>query len=159
MSVTSDEYRAAARLFASGVTVVALVHEDGLHGMTASSFASVSLEPPLVLVCLDKSSRTRELLVETGRFAVNVLGEGQEDVAVAFARSGDKPFEEIGHRIDHPGAPFLEGAIAMLACTTDNVVAGGDHDIFIGEVTATEIRPGPPLVYFDQAYRHLPEPR
>lgn len=158
MSVTPDEYREAARAFASGVTVVAVLHEEEPHGMTASSFASVSLEPPLVLVSLDRSSRTRALLIEAGRFSVNILAETQSEVARAFASSGDKPFSDIGYSVEHPGAPFLDGAIAMLACTTDNVIAGGDHDIFIGEVTAVRTRPGAPLVYFDQAYRRLGSP-
>jgi flavin reductase (DIM6/NTAB) family NADH-FMN oxidoreductase RutF len=155
MSVDPEGYKQAARMFASGVTIVAVSHDGSSHGMTASSFASVSLEPPLILVSLEKSSRTRELLLESGRFAVNILAEDQQEIARAFAHPGDKTFDHIEHHTNNPGAPFLSGSIAMLACTTEQVVPGGDHDIFIGEVTAVEVNEGAPLVYFDRGYRSL----
>lgn len=123
--------------------------------MTASSFASVSLDPPLVLISLDKSSRTRGIVLEVGTFAINVLRADQEDVARSFAMQGIKTFESIPHHLDSSGAPFLDEALASLSCRTVEVVAGGDHEVFIAEVIAVEVRSGEPLLYFDRSYRRL----
>jgi flavin reductase (DIM6/NTAB) family NADH-FMN oxidoreductase RutF len=155
MPVSEDEFKRALRKFASGVTVVTVAADGRLHGMTASSFASVSVNPPLILVCLDKASHTRSLMTEGGSFAVNVLGAGQEEVSRAFAERGVKPFDALGHREGRLGAPLLDGAIAWLECRTTQVVDGGDHDVIIGEVLASELTDGAPLVYYDQGYRSL----
>jgi flavin reductase (DIM6/NTAB) family NADH-FMN oxidoreductase RutF len=136
------------------VTIVT-VAGDELHGMTASAFASVSLTPPLVLVCLDKSSRTLTLLRESGAFAVNVLAAGQEDASRAFARPGVKPFASVPHHRGDNGAPVLDGAIAVLECTTYRVFEAGDHELVLGEVTAAVVPGGDPLVFYDGAYRSL----
>ena len=151
----SNDLRTAASRFASGVTVVTTARDGDLHGMTASSFASVSLEPPLVLISLDKSSRTRGIVLEVGTFAINILSSEQETVARAFAVRGDKTFESVPYHLDESGAPFLDEALASLSCLTVEVVAGGDHDVFIAEVIRVEARPGEPLLYFDRAYRRL----
>lgn len=142
-------------MFASGVTVVTVASGDELHGMTASSFASVSLEPPLILVCLDKASRTRTLVAQAGRFAVNVLGGAQADVSQAFSRPGVKPFGTVPYAHGSNGAPLLDGAIAVLECTTYRVFEAGDHEVVLGEVTACAAPGGDPLVYFQGAYRSL----
>ncbi len=158
MGVDADSYRRALRRFASGVTVVTVGYEGDLHGMTASSFASASLEPPLVLVCLDKASQTRALILEKGSFAVNVLADDQEHVSRSFSRRGTKPFHELGHRAGSRGDPLLDGAIATIECTLEQMVETGDHDIFVGEVIACEARDGTPLLYYDQSYRSLKDP-
>ncbi len=155
MSVSSDDFRAALRQFASGVTIVTVAATDELHGMTASSFASVSLDPPLVLVCLDKTSRTRTLVAQTGSFAVNVLRSDQEEVSRAFSQPGLKPFATVPHRPGRNGAPLLDDAIAALECTTYRVFEAGDHEVILGEVTASAVPGGDPLVYHDGAYRSL----
>ncbi|MDQ4125110.1 MAG: flavin reductase family protein [Actinomycetota bacterium] len=155
MAVSPDAFRSALRRFASGVTIVTVAAGDELHGMTASSFASVSLVPPLVLVCLDKSSRTLTLVAETKTFAVNVLRAGQQDVSQAFSRPGVKPFESISHRRGVNGAPVLDDAIAVLECATYRVFEAGDHEVVLGEVTAASAPGGDPLVYYDGAYRSL----
>ncbi|HYP23236.1 MAG TPA: flavin reductase family protein [Actinomycetota bacterium] len=157
MPVSPDAFRSALRRFASGVTIVTVASGDELHGMTASSFASVSLVPPLVLVCLDKSSRTLELVSETKTFAVNVLRGDQQQVSVAFARPGLKPFESVSHRRGANGAPVLDDAIAVLECATYRVFEAGDHEVVLGEVTAVSAPGGDPLVYYDGAYRSLSE--
>src|SRR3712207_4420530 len=110
MAVTAGEFRNALRKFASGVTIVTVSGDGELHGMTASSFASVSLDPPLVLVCLDRTSRTRALVAQTGTFAVNVLRNDQQETSRAFARAGVKPFGTIPHRAGANGAPVLDEA-------------------------------------------------
>ena len=155
MAVSPDEFRLALKRFATGVTVVTVAGGSRAHGMTASSFASVSLEPPLVLVCLDKSSTTRSLILEHGTFAVNVLGGDQEHVSRRFAKRGTKPFEELTHSPGVNGDPLLDGAIAWIECEVHQIVEAGDHDIVIGKVIACDARPGAPLVYFEQEYRSL----
>ncbi|MDQ3914947.1 MAG: flavin reductase family protein [Actinomycetota bacterium] len=155
MSVTAGEFRDALRKFASGVTIVTVAGDDELHGMTASAFASVSLDPPLVLVCLDKTSRTRALVARTGSFAVNVLRSDQEEASRAFALPGVKPFETVPHHAGGNGAPVLDEAIAVLECGTFRVFEAGDHDVVIGEVTAASALGGDPLVYYDGTYRSL----
>lgn len=153
--VTPDDFRNALRKFASGVTIVTVAAGDELHGMTASSFASVSLAPPLVLVCLDKTSHTRTLVAQTGAFAVNVLRSDQQEVSRAFSQRGLKPFATVSHRRGANGAPLLDDAIAVLECSTYRTFAAGDHDVVLGEVTATAVPGGEPLVYYDGAYRSL----
>ncbi|HEX2057899.1 MAG TPA: flavin reductase family protein [Actinomycetota bacterium] len=155
MAVSPDAFRGALRKFASGVTIVTVAAGGELHGMTASSFASVSLVPPLVLVCLDKSSRTLALLGQTRSFAVNVLRADQQEVSHSFAQAGVKPFASIPHRPGDNGAPVLDDAIAVLECTTYRVFEAGDHEVVLGEVTAASAADGDPLVYYDGTYRSL----
>lgn len=155
MALSPDAFRNALRKFASGVTIVTVAAADELHGMTASSFASVSLTPPLILVCLDKSSRTRTLVAQTGAFAVNVLRSDHEDVSRAFSRPGLKPFATLAHRRGDNGAPLLADAIAVLECSTYRVFEAGDHEVVIGEVTAAAAPGGDPLVYYEGTYRSL----
>jgi flavin reductase (DIM6/NTAB) family NADH-FMN oxidoreductase RutF len=155
MAVSPDAFRSALRRFASGVTIVTVAAGEELHGMTASAFASVSLEPPLVLLCLDKASRTLTLVTETSSFAVNVLRADQQEVSRAFSRPGIKPFASISHRRGANGAPILDDAIAVLECTTYRAFEPGDHEVVLGEVTAASAASGDPLVYYDGAYRSL----
>ncbi len=151
--VTSEGFKQTLRRFASGVTIVTVRSGSDSHGMTASSFASASLEPPLIVVCLDKSSRTLQLLRDTEAFAVNMLSEGQEVLAGAFSSRGPKPLAEFSS-VDAPsGAPLLDGALAWLDCTTHAIVEAGDHDIVLGRVRSTLLGTGRPLLYYEGAYR------
>ena len=128
MSVTSEAFRSTLRLFASGITIVAS-HADGApHGMTCTSFASVSLEPPLVLVCLERDSHTLAAVSASGVFAVSVLSAPN-------------------------GSPILDGAIAWLACTVERNLEAGDHNVVVGLVEDCAFNSGEPLLYFDRAYR------
>ncbi len=155
MSVGPDEYRQALRKFASGITVVTVKERDGYHGMTASSFAAVSLEPPQILVCLEKTTRTRGLVLDARSFAVNLLADHQQELARMFSQQGDKPFNELKYKMGQTGAPLLDGSIAWIECEIAQVLDAGDHDVVIGEVISCERREGHPLVYFDRAYRSL----
>lgn len=155
MTVSSAQFRTALRKFASGITVVTVAHEGQLHGMTASSFSSVSLEPPLVLVCLAKTSRTRDLVRLSGFFAVNILAADQGEIARAFARQGAKPFDGIPHRTGVHGTPLLDGTIAALQCRTVEMHEAGDHDVVVGEVDEATSASGAPLLYYDGAYRRV----
>jgi flavin reductase (DIM6/NTAB) family NADH-FMN oxidoreductase RutF len=159
MGVGPDEYKDTLRLFASGVTIVTVASHGKVHGMTASSFASLSLDPPLVLVCLEKGSRTRAMVIQSHAFAVNVLSAAQETVAHAFSKVGEKHFDHLAHRPGRHGEPLLDDAIAWIQCDVQSIVDGGDHDIVIGEVVECYAREGPPLLYFDRRYRSLePQP-
>lgn len=153
--VGPDEFRDAARLFASGVTVVTVSFNGEIHGMTAISFAAISLDPPLILISLEKTSHTRELVLASGHFVVNVLREDQEAIAKRFSMAGKKDFSPIPHRSGADGSPVFTEASAVFSCRTIAVHDGGDHDIFLAEVEATEVRDGKPLIYFDRDYRRL----
>jgi flavin reductase len=163
--VDGAAFRQALGMFATGVTVVTTVHDDVLHGMTANAFASVSLEPPLVLVCVDKSSGMHELLPRSRCFAVTVLGEGQEELSLFFASSrrpqGRGQFAEVDWRpAPVTGSPVLDGGIAFVDCRVVEVHEGGDHSIFLAEVLDLGV-PAPeaqPLLYFGGAYRRLTGP-
>lgn len=153
MALDPESFKTALSRFASGITVVTVASDETMHGMTASSFASVSLDPPRVLVCLDKSSRTRALLSDS--FAINVLSGDQEDISRAFAGTGEKSFDSIAHEIGVNGAPLLHGALAWIECATSSIVDGGDHEIIVGDVTDCSSGDGQPLIYFARAYRTL----
>jgi flavin reductase (DIM6/NTAB) family NADH-FMN oxidoreductase RutF len=152
VTVESQKFRDALRKFASGTTIVTVAQNGKPHGMTASSFASASLDPPLVVVLLDVASRTRKILAATSRFAVNILGEDQEWMARAFAEPGEKPFDKLSHRPGLEGVPLIDGAIAWLECSVKDMTNAGDHDIFVGEVLTAESTELPPLIHYDRAY-------
>jgi flavin reductase (DIM6/NTAB) family NADH-FMN oxidoreductase RutF len=152
VAVESQKFRDALRKFASGTTIVTVVQNGKPHGMTASSFASASLEPPLVVVLLDVASQTRKILAATGQFAVNILGHDQEWMARAFAEPGEKPFDKLSHRPGLDGIPLIDGAIAWLECNVKEMTNAGDHDIFVGEVLTAESTELPPLIHYDRAY-------
>ncbi len=151
--VTPESFKLALRRFASGVTIVTVRSGELTHGMTASSFASASLEPPLIVVCLDKTSQTLQLLRDAGAFAVNVLADGQEELARTFSSRGPKPLEGYSSAASPCGAPLLDGALAWLDCLTHAIVEAGDHDIVLGRVQAAELGAGAPLIYYDGDYR------
>jgi flavin reductase (DIM6/NTAB) family NADH-FMN oxidoreductase RutF len=138
--------------FATGVTVVTTVTQDGVHGMTASGFMSVSLEPPLVLVSLGRC-KMADLLRVSDRYAVNVLGEEQESISCHFAGQsrlhGDIEFEW------NAGLPYLPDALAHIGCRIVDRHPAGDHTLFIGEVERLEHRNGTPLLFYTGDYRSL----
>ena len=157
MAVDRETYRRALRRFASGITIVTAVTSEGqLHGMTASSFAAVSLQPPLVLVSLEKTTLTRSHVLAARSFAVSILAGHQEPVARAFSEPGVKPFATTPHSFGATGAPLIDGAISQLECTVWEVRDAGDHDVVIAEVVEARARDGVPLIYFNQVYRSLP---
>jgi flavin reductase (DIM6/NTAB) family NADH-FMN oxidoreductase RutF len=155
VGVRPDEYKAALSKFSSGVTIVTVSAGDELHGMTATSFASLSLDPPLVLVCLEKTTRTHSLVVKSGAFVVNVLADHQQSIARVFSEHGLKRFDDLPHRRGPSNAPVLDGSIAWVECSVYRIDDGGDHDIVIGEVLECGARFGRPLLYWNRAYRSL----
>ena len=155
------DLRRACGQFATGVTIVTVRDGDGLRGMTANSFTSVSLDPPLVLVSIDLRNRTHQLVSEQGRFAVNVLAQEHRQWSDRFAgRHGDlqHQFEDVPHRLVD-GLPILEGAAAALVCDVTAIYPAGDHSLFIGEVKHLEWTAGcEPLLFHGGQYRSLDVP-
>jgi flavin reductase (DIM6/NTAB) family NADH-FMN oxidoreductase RutF len=160
MSVTQAEFRKALGSFATGITVITLDSEGEVHGMTANAFASVSLDPMLVLVCVDQRASTHAHLHAKKRFGVNVLAEGQRVISEYYARPGrthDRAAEEAGATFDRTqhGTPLLHGALAYLECKLHSAQDAGDHTIFIAEVEDVVVRNGRPLLYFESKYRGI----
>jgi flavin reductase (DIM6/NTAB) family NADH-FMN oxidoreductase RutF len=144
------------REFATGVTVVATVRPDGTpYGLTVNSFTSLSLEPPLVLVCLSRQLSGLDLFREGRPFAVNVLGAAQRWISDRFARaSPEERFRDVAWRPGATGAPLLEGCLAVLECRVEQWLPGGDHVIVLGAPVAGEVRApaDDPLVFFRGGY-------
>lgn len=142
----------------AGVIVVSARDEEGFRGLTASSFTSASLEPPLVLVCLDRFARTRDAVEASGRYTVSVLERGQEFVAERFA--GRAPlvgpaWRDVPHDLGTNGLPIVRGCVAWFECALRELVPAGDHDIAVGEVTAAGRRQGEPLILWDREFWRL----
>ena len=160
MSISRTEFRKAMGSFATGVTIITLDLQGEVHGMTANAFASVSLDPPLVLVCVDHSARTHAHLHAKKRFGVNVLAESQRVISEYYARpihTHGHAEEEAGARFDRTaqGTPMLHGALAYLECRLQSAQEAGDHTIFIAEVESVEVFDGDPLLYFRGNYRAI----
>jgi 3-hydroxy-9,10-secoandrosta-1,3,5(10)-triene-9,17-dione monooxygenase reductase component len=161
MEPRPDSFRAVMGHFATGISVVTTFDGDQPAGITVNAFSSVSLEPPLVMVALDRRRFITPMVRETGRYAVSVLGADQQALSDCFAHAPTQPGEPS--REDFCGAswqpgptglPLLDGAIATLECTTVETFSAGDHDLFIGRVDSMqELREGvPPLLYFRRRY-------
>lgn len=151
MPVTPADFKQTLGRFLSGVTVVS-VHADGsVHGMTASAFLSVSLEPPLVLVSVARTARMHALLPVAGRFGVSILGSGQEELSSHFAGYGAA---SPSWRWDD-GVPVLEGGIGWLRCALHAAHEAGDHTLYLGRVEALGYAEGEPLAYYRGKYRVL----
>ena len=154
--IGAGDFRHVLGHFASGVTVITTTDADKRPaGLTASAFTSVSLEPPLILVCVDHKSQTYPSLLERGRFAVNFLTADQQDVSRRFASTKLDKFEVLPYRMSDLGLPLLDGALAHLECTTVNTHVEGDHTIFVGLVEKASAVDGEPLLYFRGKYDRL----
>ena len=159
MPVNSPEFRSILGHWTTGVAVAAARSEaDGaLHGLTANAFCSLSLDPPLVLVCIEKSANTHDAILRAGAFAVSVLASDQETLARHFAGEDTDKFDSVGYRVEVTGAPILADALSWVDCRLHAHHDGGDHSIFVGEVMAGGARAGEPLVYYRGGYgRYAP---
>jgi flavin reductase (DIM6/NTAB) family NADH-FMN oxidoreductase RutF len=123
--------------------------------MTVAAFSSLSLHPPLVLVCIERSVRTHEAIAAAGKFAVSILSDAQADISNRFASRNEDKFNGIATHPGVSGVPLIDGAIATLECSVREHLPGGDHSIFVGEVVAIETAEGAPLVYYRSGYREL----
>jgi 3-hydroxy-9,10-secoandrosta-1,3,5(10)-triene-9,17-dione monooxygenase reductase component len=150
------QFRAVMGLLPAGVTVVTAPGSDGPAGATASAVTSLSLEPMLMLACLDRGSRTLLAVQAANRFGINVLGAGQEEVARAFSTKA--PVADKWEGIEwseRDGVPAIGGAIVWVVCELQDVIAGGDHVIVTGAVQGFEAGGGAPLIHHRGAYRGL----
>lgn len=156
MAVTSDEFRNALSRFASGVTVVTTCSSDGkLNGLTVSAFCSVSLEPPLVLICIEKTAAGNRVITESSVFAVNILSERQAELSNHFASPIEDRMKTVDFSIGTLGLPLLSDSVCSLECSVKHVYDGGDHSIFVGQVEHAEFRENDPLIYFRSGYREI----
>ena len=155
MTIDDARFKEAMSHFASGVTVVTTEHDGTPYGMTVASFASLSLRPPLVLVCIEKSVKTHEAIRAAGVFGVSILARAQADVSGRFASKADDKFAGVNVRRGEHGVPLIDGAICTLECRVHEQLPGGDHSIFIGEVLDAQMGDGQPLVYYRSAYREI----
>jgi flavin reductase (DIM6/NTAB) family NADH-FMN oxidoreductase RutF len=149
-------YRTVFGHFATGVAVITVAGPSGEGGLTANAVCSVSLDPLLALVCFEQSARTLPLVRDAGRFAVNVLGAGSEDVARVFASKVPEAekLRGVPHRRE-ARTPILDAALAWIVCDVRELIPAGDHEIAIGEVVAMDLAEGDPLVWFRGGYRAL----
>jgi flavin reductase (DIM6/NTAB) family NADH-FMN oxidoreductase RutF len=151
----SDKQKRIMGQFATGVTVASTRLGDETWGMTANAFTSLSLDPPLVALCIVRDSQSHAKFKEGGCFAINILAAEDEEISNRFAFKGPKDFSDLPTLTGETGAPILQSAIGWVDCRTVEIVAGGDHDIFIGEIVAGEVGQGDPLMYFQGKYRSL----
>ena len=156
MPVSSEEFRNALSRFPSGVTVVTTRGLNGRdHGITVSAFSSLSLEPPRVLICIEKTTGSHEALIESSTFIVNILSTEQKEISERFASLIGNKFEVTEFEAGLDGIPKLLGCIATLECRVTSSYDGGDHTIFVGEVERAAVHKGDPIVYFRGDYRSI----
>lgn len=153
--LTPEEFRQIVGRFASGVTVITAKDDDKVFGATASAVSSLSLEPPMLLVCLNKASSTGAAIGRSRRFAVNVLSEGQAELAVRFAGRAPDRFEGVGHDRGAHEIPLLHGALATMECSVGEMVSGGTHTVFLANVERATGRGGAPLAYYRGQFGRL----
>lgn len=151
-----DEFRRVLSHFASGVTILTTRDGEGRPvGLTASAFTSLSLEPPLILACVDLSARCQGAFDAADRFAVNILSLDQEHLSRQFASAVDDKFDQLRHEAGALGLPLIKGALAHIECTKVSTYPGGDHCILVGRVDATAVADGHPLLYYRGRYDRL----
>ena len=153
---TPEEFRRAMALLPTAVTIITTRGEAGPAGATANAVVSLSLDPPLMLACLDRGSRTLEVLRAADRFGISVLGERQSSLAREFASKvpHSEKFRDVSHA-EREGVPMIDGAIAWISCRVRELHEGGDHVIAIGEVLEVVAAEGEPLVFYSGEYRPL----
>lgn len=159
MKIDPLEYRNVIGHFATGVTIVTTAAGDELQGMTANAVASLSLDPVMVLVCVEKNSYTHRVIEQGRVFAVNILGEHQEDVSRLFAKHAEPELlslRGVAFRRATSGVPILEDCLAYLECRVASIHSGGDHSLVLGEVVELGIvREGAPLLFYRGKYGRL----
>lgn len=157
MAISPERFRKVLSKFATGVSIVTLRNDEGIHGLTVNAFASVSLEPPLVLICIQKNGASRTALSQSKNFVVNILREDQRELADRFSSpklSGEDRFHEVAHHFSRSGLPILDGILTHIECRIVNEIDAGDHTIFLGEVAEAEISDdsAQPLLFYNSQY-------
>lgn len=156
MPIDKNELRRVMGHFATGVTVITTISRDGRpFGLTANAFTSVSLEPPLLLISVDKKCDSYACFEESRVFTVNILADEQEALSRKFAVSGGNKFEGVAYHMGANGVPILDGTMAYIECKLYAAYEGGDHTLYLGEVEQTESREGKPLLFYRGGYRAI----
>ena len=156
MPITKEEFKQALSRFASGVTVITTIDKDKKpHGITVSAFCSVSLEPPLILICIDKNAGSYGAFQESRSFVVNILGDDQQHISNQFALPIPDKFDGMDFHLNDQEIPVLNEAIVNLECKLKESYEGGDHTIFVGQIEKSLVREGDPLVYCSGNYHQL----
>jgi flavin reductase (DIM6/NTAB) family NADH-FMN oxidoreductase RutF len=158
MPIEKNELRRVMGHFATGVTVITTISKDGApYGLTANAFTSVSLEPPLLLISVDRKAESFPYFEESKIFTVNILRDDQESISRRFAVSGGPKFEGVAYHNGGNGAPILDGTLAHLECRLYAAHDGGDHMLYLGEIIEAETREGRPLLFYRGGYRSMNE--
>jgi flavin reductase (DIM6/NTAB) family NADH-FMN oxidoreductase RutF len=156
MTVSNDEFRRVCGRFATGVAIASAVGPDGVpHGLTISSFTSVSLQPPLILICLGHAVTNIAEFRQATHFGISILGEARRSLSDRFAQKGHDRFDGVEWFSGETGVPLIAGALGTMECSTYQRIPCGDHDIFVGEVVRASVTEGKPLIYFGSGYRGL----
>lgn len=156
MAIDPRELRNVMGHFATGVTIITTKDVSGKpFGLTANAFSSLSLDPPLVLICVDKKVDCYACFDQSRVFVVNILSEGQDQLSTRFATKGIEKFEGVAVRQGNLGVPLLEGAVAHIECTLTSAYEGGDHTIYVGEIQAVAASGDRPLLFFKGKYSRL----
>ena len=156
MPIDEAAFKLAMSHFPSGVTVVTTEHDGHLYGMTVASFASVSLHPPLVLICIENSVKTHDAIAAAQKFGVSILSAEQAEISSRFASRTEDKFSGVPLASGELGVPLIAGALTTIECELYDQLPGGDHSIFVGRVLAAHTGEGVPLLYFRSGYREMP---
>jgi len=157
MAIDARELRNVMGHFATGVTIITTKDVSGKpFGLTANAFSSLSLDPPLLLICVDKKVDCYACFEESKVFGVNFLSEGQDQLSTRFATKGIEKFEGVSYKLGELGVALLDGAVAHLECKLINAYEGGDHTIYIGEIHSAAVLTDRPLLFFKGKYYQLP---
>ncbi|ADY00665.1 flavin reductase domain protein FMN-binding protein [Vulcanisaeta moutnovskia 768-28] len=154
MTISSELLKAVMRNYPTGVTIVTTTYNDEYYGLTVNSFTSLSLDPPLVLIAIDKRLASHEAIDKSNVYAVNILSDDMKDLAIKFATAPrEERFSGLKVKTAKTGSPIIEGAIAYLDCKVVAKYPGGDHTIFIGEILDAQIMNNKvPLIYYNRGY-------
>ncbi len=154
MEISGETLKAIMRNYPTGVTIVTTVYNNEYYGLTVNSFTSLSLNPPLVLIAIDKRLQSHEAIDKSNVYAVNILPDDMKDLAIKFATAPrEERFKGLKLRTAKTGAPIIEGSIAYLDCKVTAKYPGGDHTIFIGEIVDAQILNNKaPLIYYNRGY-------
>jgi len=156
MPIERNELRRVMGHFATGVTVITTISKQGApFGLTANAFMSVSLEPPLLLISVDRKAESFPHFEESKVFTVNILRDDQESLSRKFAVSGGNKFEGVAYHVGGNGVPILEGTLAHVECRVYAAHDGGDHILYLGEIQEAETREGKPLLFYRGGYRAI----
>src|SRR5690348_7153986 len=156
MSFDPTELRRVMGCFATGVTIITTRDEQGRpYGLTANAVTSLSLDPPLLLICVDRKAETFPHFFDSKIFVLNILADDQEAISRRFATTGGEKFAGVACHVGRLGTPILEGTLGHIECRIIETPEGGDHVIHVGEVQRAEAREGRPLLFFRGKYRHL----